>query len=145
LTFSEREDIALGRAGGESMRSIAGRLGRSPSTVSRELARNCAGRPYRATTAHALSYQRASRPKPSKLATNLVLRRQVEQDLKQRRSPEQIAGRLRRKFPQDPEMWVSTEIPVAVRPVPRRAAPRPGPLPADRAGATPSLPAGRPA
>src|SRR5450755_67078 len=41
LTFSEREEIALARAGGESMRSIARRLGRSPSTVSRELARNC--------------------------------------------------------------------------------------------------------
>ncbi len=65
LTFSEREEIALARVGGESMRSIAGRLGRSPSTVSRELARNagCAGQSYRATTAHALAYERASRPK----------------------------------------------------------------------------------
>ncbi len=83
LTFSEREEIALARAGGESMRSIAGRLGRSPSTVSRELARNagCAGQSYRATTAHALAYERASRPKPSKLAVNLELRRAVETDL----------------------------------------------------------------
>jgi IS30 family transposase len=109
LTFSEREEIALARAGGESMRSIARRLGRSPSTVSRELARNCAGRPYRATTAHALAYERASRPKPSKLATNLVLRKKVEQDLGRRYSPEQIVGRLRQEFPQDQEMWVSAE------------------------------------
>ena len=82
LTFSEREEIALGRAGGEAIRTIAGRLGRSPSTVSRELRRNAdrAGS-YRATTAHALAYERASRPKPSKLATNLELRGKVEEDL----------------------------------------------------------------
>ena len=111
LTFSEREEIALGRAGGESMRAIAGRLGRSPSTVSRELRRNagCGGQPYRATSAHALAYERASRPKPSKLATNLALRKQLEQDLQRRYSPEQIVGRLRQEFPQDQEMWVSTE------------------------------------
>ncbi len=109
LSFSEREEIALGRAGGESMRMIATRLGRSPSTISRELARNtgCAG--YRATTAHALAYERASRPKPAKLATNLVLRAKVEHDLQLRYSPEQIAGRLRREFPDDEQMWVSTE------------------------------------
>jgi IS30 family transposase len=111
LTFSEREEIALGRAGGESMRAIAARLGRSPSTISRELARNagCAGQSYRATTAHALAYERASRPKPAKLAVNLVLRERVQDDLRRRHSPEQIAGRLRRQFPEDREMWVSAE------------------------------------
>jgi transposase, IS30 family len=111
LTFSEREEIALARAGGESMRAIARRLGRSPSTISRELARNagCSGQPYRATTAHALAYERAGRPKPSKLTTNLALRKKVEQDLQRRYSPEQIAGRLRRQFPADPEMRVSSE------------------------------------
>ena len=110
LTFAEREEIAVARAGGESMRSIAGRLGRHPSTVSRELARNCdrAGA-YRATTAHARAYERASRPKPSKLHTNLKLRRQVEEDLRRRYSPEQIVGRLRRQFPDDPQMRVSAE------------------------------------
>ncbi len=110
LRFSEREEIAVARAGGESMPSIARRLGRSPSTISRELSRNAggAGR-YRATTAHALAYERASRPKPAKLATNLVLREKVQQDLRRRYSPEQIVGRLRQDFPQDPEMWVSHE------------------------------------
>jgi IS30 family transposase len=110
LTFAEREEIALSRAAGESMRSIADRLGRSPSTISRELERNLdrQGR-YRATTAHARSYERASRPKPAKLATNLALREKVEQDLQKKYSPEQIVGRLRVEFPDDPEMRVSTE------------------------------------
>jgi transposase, IS30 family len=110
LTFAEREEIALGRAGGESMRAIAGRLGRSPSTISRELGRNAdrAGG-YRATTAHALAYERASRPKPAKLAVNRRLRRAVEEDLRRRYSPEQIVGRLRRQFPDDLEMRVSAE------------------------------------
>ena len=110
LSFAEREEIAVGRAAGESVRSIAARLGRSASTVSRELHRNAdvKGR-YRATTAHALAYERAGRPKPAKLTTNLALRAKVEADLAVRYSPEQIAGRLRREFPHDPEMWVSTE------------------------------------
>jgi len=110
LAFAEREEIALARAGGESMRSIARRLGRSPSTISRELSRNAGGAGcYRATTAHALAYHRASRPKPAKLAVNRKLRRQVEEDLRRRYSPEQIVGRLRRQFPSDPEMRVSPE------------------------------------
>ena len=110
LTFAEREEIALARARGETMRAIARRLDRSPSTISRELRRN-ADRDggYRATIAHALAFERASRPKPAKLATNLALRQIVQDDLSRRYAPEQIAGRLRRRFPDDPEMWVSTE------------------------------------
>ena len=110
LSFAEREEIALASAGGESVRSIARRLGRSPSTVSRELRRNADRRGcYRATTAHALAWERASRPKPAKLHVNERLRSIVEDDLARRYSPEQIAGRLRVKFPDNPEMWVSTE------------------------------------
>ncbi|MGH2799201.1 MAG: IS30 family transposase [Thermoleophilaceae bacterium] len=110
LTFCEREEIALASAGGESIRLIARRLGRSPSTVSRELRRNADRRGgYRATTAHAQAWERASRPKPAKLAVNLALRAKVQQDLACRYSPEQIAGRLRVEFPDQPEMWVSTE------------------------------------
>ena len=92
------------------MRAIARRLGRSPSTISRELARNSdrAGG-YRATRAHALAYVRASRPKPSKIATNMILRRKVENDLQKHYSPEQIVGRLRQEFPHDQEMRVSHE------------------------------------
>jgi len=95
LSFGEREEIALGRASGESIRSISRRLGRSPSTISRELARNSDGKgTYRATTAHPLAYERAGRPKPAKLVTNVVLRARVELDLEKKYSPEQIAGRL---------------------------------------------------
>src|SRR5919201_2005334 len=110
LSFSEREEIALARARGETMRGMARRLGRSPSTISRELRRNVdRDGGYRATLAHALAFERADGPKPAKLATNLRLRALVRDDLRRRLSPEQIAGRLRRRFPDDPEMWVSTE------------------------------------
>lgn len=126
LSLAEREEIALGKAAGETVRAIAARLGRSPSTVSREITRNSDAKGnYRATTAHTLADDRASRPKPAKLATNLALRQRVEDDLAKKYSPEQIAGRLRADHPENPEMWVSTrdDLPVAVRAVPRGAAP----------------------
>lgn len=109
LSLLEREEIACGIAAGESVRSIARRIGRAPSTVSRELTRNSVRGRYRASSAHICAFERASRPKPAKLASNLRLRVRVEQDLAKRRSPEQIAGRLRREFPDDPEMQVSAE------------------------------------
>ena len=100
----------MARAAGESVRCIARRLGRSPSTVSRELARNADRRgEYRATTAHAQAWERACRPKPAKLIVNGRLREIVQRDLERKYSPEQIAGRLRLAFPDDPEMWVSAE------------------------------------
>ena len=110
LTLVQREEIALGRARGDSVRQIAKTIGRAPSTVSRELRRNTDGLGrYRATTAHGLAYARASRPKPAKLVTNLRLRGIVEADLATKYSPEQIAGRLKLDFPDQPEMQVSTE------------------------------------
>src|SRR3712207_5101387 len=82
LTFAEREEIAFGLAANESLRSIAARLGRAASTISREVANNSDARGrYRATVAHARAYERASRPKPARLATNVVLREQVEQEI----------------------------------------------------------------
>jgi transposase, IS30 family len=110
LSFAEREEIALGRAAGDSVRTIAARLGRSPSTVSREISRH-SGKDgsYRASTAHTRAHERASRPKPAKLVTNVALAERVQQDLQKKYSPEQIAGRLRADHPEDPEMWVSTE------------------------------------
>ena len=85
LSFGEREEIALLRAGGAGVREIARRLGRSPSTISRELRRNAATRSgrleYRATTAQWHADRRARRPKPAKLATNAALRRYVQERL----------------------------------------------------------------
>jgi len=110
LTFAQREEIAIRHAQGQSLRQIAAVISRSPSTISRELRRNTVvGVGYRATSAHALAFERASRPKPAKLHLNTVLRAKVEKDLKQKYSPEQISGRLRREFPGREEMWVSPE------------------------------------
>jgi IS30 family transposase len=85
LSFAEREEIAILRARGAGVREIARQLGRSPSTISREIRRNAATRgggfEYRATTAQWHADQRARRPKPAKLAVNLELRRYVQDRL----------------------------------------------------------------
>ena len=85
LSFVEREEIALLRAGGCGVREIARRLGRSPSTISRELRRNAAtrsgGLEYRASTAQWHADRRGRRPKPAKLAVNAELRRYVQDRL----------------------------------------------------------------
>lgn len=85
LTFAEREEIAILRARDHGVREIARRLGRSPSTISRELRRNAATRSggfeYRATTAQWHAERRAKRPKPAKLTTNPALRRYVQDRL----------------------------------------------------------------
>ena len=110
LTFADREEIAVLRAQGKSLREIGVAIGRPASTVSRELSRNTSrGSAYRATIAHGLAYARASRPKPAKLHTNLELRAKVEKDLEKKYSPEQISGRLKRDFPGREEMRVSSE------------------------------------
>ncbi len=116
LDFAEREEIALLRARGLGVREIGRRLGRDPGTISRELRRVAhapsardAHRVYRASTAQADADRAARRPKPAKLATNLRLRRQVQDRLRENHSPEQIAARLRVDFPDEPEMWVSHE------------------------------------
>lgn len=110
LSFTEREDIAVWRQQGMSMREIGRRLGRPPSTVSRELSRNRSpGRGYRASVAQAAADERARRPKPCKLATYLTLRRYVQDKLSLRWSPEQIARRLVEDFPDDERMRASHE------------------------------------
>jgi len=146
LSFAEWEEIGLACAAGDSIRAIAARLGRSPSTISRELARNReSGGGCRASSAHATAYHRASRPKPAKLAVNLALRAKVEQDLQKKYSPEQITSRLRVEFPDDPEMWVSPETiyqSIYVQ-SPGRLAPRSGGVSAHRAGDSSTEPQGR--
>lgn len=109
LSFVDREEIACLHAAGHGVREIARRLGRDPSTVSRELRRLDRSRPYRASTAQADADVKAQRPKPAKLASNLVLRREVQARLEHNHSPEQIAQRLRDDFPDDVEMRVSPE------------------------------------
>jgi transposase, IS30 family len=109
LSLAEREEIALGVAGGESAVAIAGRLGRSASTVTRELARNGGRGGYRAVGADARALRLARRPKLAKLVRVPRLRAEVERRLKERWSPQQIAARLRLDFPDDAEMRVSHE------------------------------------
>jgi len=109
LSFTEREEVSRGVAAGESLRSIAGRLGRAPSTVCREVTRNGGRHRYRAQRADRAALRRARRPKMSKLAHNLSLRELVEEKLAEWWSPQQTAGWLREAYPDDPEMWVSHE------------------------------------
>jgi IS30 family transposase len=109
LSLREREEISRGLGAGESLRAIARRLGRAPSTVSREVGRNGGAQAYRAVAADRRADEQASRPKEIKLATRHRLRARVQTMLKGWWSPEQIAARLRRDYPDEPEMWVSHE------------------------------------
>jgi IS30 family transposase len=109
LSLEEREEVSRGLAAGLSLRAIAAGLGRAPSTVSREVAANGGPGRYRATGSDQQAWARASRPKTCKLAANPVLRAIVEDKLRRRWSPEQIAGWLKIAYPNDPEMQVSHE------------------------------------
>ncbi len=109
LTLIEREEISRGMVVGQSMRSIARLLGRSPSTVSREVCRNGGYARYRAAAAEQRAWDRAGRPKPCKLALNPRLARAVAAKLRDRWSPEQIAGWLKRAHPGDQFKQVSHE------------------------------------
>jgi IS30 family transposase len=107
--MGEREEISRGVASGESYRQIAARLGRVPSTVSRELVRNGGRGRYRAQLADVAAFGRAQRPKPGKLVTEPRLRAVVEAKLALRWSPEQIAGWLPLAYPSDPVLRVAHE------------------------------------
>src|ERR687897_672580 len=109
LDLGEREEISRGLAAGLSLRVIAAGLGRAASTVSREVARNGGRRKYRALPADRAAWERACRPKQTKLALRPGLRAMVEDKLELRWSPQQIAGWLRRRFPTGTVMHVSAE------------------------------------
>ena len=109
LSFGEREEISRGLACDESLRSIAVRLGRSPSTVSREVKTNGGHLKYRATVAHRASRRRAKRPKAMKLEECPRLGNAVEEKLLLWWSPGQISRWLVRAYPDDEEMRVSHE------------------------------------
>jgi IS30 family transposase len=108
LSLREREEIAFHLARGAGIRHIAAVLGRAPSTVSREVARNRVSDRYLPSIAQEQTWARTRRPKPRKL-DGLALREQVKSMLADRFSPEQVAGRLRVEYPQKPEMQVSHE------------------------------------
>ncbi len=109
LTLAEREVISRGLASQLSMRTIATQLGRSPSTVSREIHRNGGYASYRASLAEEAAWQRALRPKVCKLADKPRLARIIAVKLQRLWSPEQIAGWLKRQFPEHESHRVSHE------------------------------------
>ena len=109
LKLEEREEISRGIAAGDSIRSIAKRLGRAPSTVSRELKRHGGRDAYRASDADGAAWHRAQRPKRCRLATHGRLRWRVAEKLAHQWSPEQISGWLKQAYPADPTMQISHE------------------------------------
>jgi len=109
LSLAEREDISRGVAAGQSIRLIADHLGRSPSTVSREVKRHGGRRRYRATDADFDAWESARRPKPCLLAINHKLQQVVASKLSLDWSPEQVSGWLKIQYPADEGMRVSHE------------------------------------
>ena len=109
LTLTEREEISRGIAAHQSARSMARLLGRSASTVSRELSRNGGYDGYRAASADETAWARARRPKRCKLANSARLRQAVASKLRSNWSPEQVAGWLKRAHPGDESYHVSHE------------------------------------
>jgi IS30 family transposase len=110
LSLPEREEISRGLAEGRSLRGIAAGLGRSPSTVCREVSRNGGRRRYRAARAEDRALAEGRRPKTARLAADAVLRALVEDQLGWQWSPQQIAG------------WLRDHLPVVVRAGPWRVA-----------------------
>lgn len=109
LSLAEREEISRGVCCGLSIRQLARDLGRSPSTISRELARNRGRAQYRAEQAERRAAERARRPKRCLLAQRPELRVLVAEKLALQWSPQQISGWLVAQFPDDQSMRVSHE------------------------------------
>jgi len=109
LTLTEREVISRGLTMQLSMRTMASQLGRSASTVSREIKRNGGYVTYRASVAEEAAWRRALRPKACMLTGRPYLVREVTRKLQRQWSPEQIAGWLKRRYPDDECYHVSHE------------------------------------
>jgi IS30 family transposase len=109
LTLAEREETSRAMFAGHSIRSIAAQLGRAPSTISREIKRNGGQACYRASQADQSAWDRGRRPKIGKLAENRALARIVAGKLQLQWSPEQVAGWLKRTYPDDTSRQVSHE------------------------------------
>ena len=109
LTLAEREEVSRGVMAGHSIRSLATKLGRAPSTISREIRRNGGQGCYRASQADQAAWDRARRPKICKLVENRTLAHIVADKLQLLWSPEQIAGWLKHIYPDDTSSQVSHE------------------------------------
>ncbi|MDH6249857.1 IS30 family transposase [Polynucleobacter sphagniphilus] len=109
LTLDEREAISRGLASGQSMRSIATELGRSPSTISREIGRNGGPKSYRAHQSNQAAWDRAQRPQTCKLVLNKALAHLVADKLQHYWSPQQIARWLKETYPDQEDYQVSHE------------------------------------
>ena len=113
LSLAEREELSRGLAQGDGVRALARRLGRAPSTISREIARHSPAGPaaYRATRADQQAWANARRPKPCRLAhvPGARVRQVVAAKLAADWAPQQIAAWLTRTYPADPTMHVSHE------------------------------------
>jgi IS30 family transposase len=109
LSLAEREEISIGISAKETFAVIAERIGRSTSTVSREVAANGGRAQYRACRSDRAALARARRPKTARLKKSPRLKREVGARLNKRWSPQQIASTLRQDFPDEPEMWISHE------------------------------------
>lgn len=109
LTLAEREEISRSVVAGDSIRAIANRLGRAPSTISRELKRNGGMQGYRANNADQLEWERAHRPQICKLVRNRELAQVVASKLRLQWSPEQIAGWLKHVYAVNRDYQVSHE------------------------------------
>ena len=146
MSAEERETLSLGLALGQSLRAMAWALGRAPSTVSREHTRNARDHPYRACTAQRLAAARARQPRRPRKLWDPWLWEYVRTHLVQGCSPEQIAGRLRRAYPDDMRKHLSTvTIYAALYVLPRgalrqaRKARRPRSRGTDRRGQLPNI------
>lgn len=109
LSPGEREEISRGLVVKRSIRDIAAKLSRAPSTISREIKRNGGAKQYRAAKADKDAWDSALRPKSCKLTESPTLCKIIAEKMHQDWSPEQIAGWLKRSYPDNQEMHVSHE------------------------------------